>query len=104
MITVIVLRFSIASAATIGFLVDVVFVDSMAGEFVLASVGPRWGGAQVLLGLLFPGRAIWAFANPFGTFWSLAAVVGLLLILQGVFVLSHLDPVQGGRQRLVAPE
>jgi uncharacterized membrane protein HdeD (DUF308 family) len=86
-ITVIVLRFSIASAATIGLLVGAVFLAAMAGEFLLASVRPRWGWAHALLGLLFLGGAIWAFVNPFGTFWSLAAVVGLLLILQGAFVL-----------------
>jgi len=27
--------------------------------------------------------AIWAFVSPFGAFWALAAVVGLLLILRG---------------------
>jgi uncharacterized membrane protein HdeD (DUF308 family) len=45
------------------------------------------GWAHALLGVLFLGGAIWAFVDPFGTFWSLAAVVGLLLILQGGFVL-----------------
>jgi uncharacterized membrane protein HdeD (DUF308 family) len=86
-ITVVVLRFSIASAATVGLLVGAVFLAAMAGEFLLASVRPNWGWAHALLGVLFLGGAIWAFVNPFGTFWSLAAVVGLLLILQGAFVL-----------------
>jgi uncharacterized membrane protein HdeD (DUF308 family) len=84
---VVVLRFSIASAATIGILVGAVFLAAMAGEFLLASVRPSWGWAHALLGVLFLGGAIWAFVDPFGTFWSLAAVVGLLLILQGGFVL-----------------
>jgi uncharacterized membrane protein HdeD (DUF308 family) len=86
-ITVVVLRFSIASAATIGLLVGAVFLAAMAGEFLLASVRPNWGWAHALLGLLFLGGAIWAFIDPFGTFWSLAAVIGLLLFLQGAFVL-----------------
>ena len=54
---------------------------------MLATVRPRWGWAHALLGVFFLGGAIWAFVNPFGTFWSLAAVIGLLLILQGGFVL-----------------
>jgi uncharacterized membrane protein HdeD (DUF308 family) len=29
----------------------------------------------------------WAFVNPRGTFWALATVIGLLLILQGALVL-----------------
>jgi hypothetical protein len=55
-------------------------------------VPARLGAAALGLGACpagraVPRRAIWAFVNPFGTFWSLAAVVGLLLILQGAFVL-----------------
>ena len=38
-------------------------------------------------GILFLGGAIWAFVHPFGAFWSLASVIGLLLILEGGFVL-----------------
>jgi uncharacterized membrane protein HdeD (DUF308 family) len=59
----------------------------MADEFLLASVRLPWGWGACLLGLVFLGGAIWAFLNSFGTFWSLAAVVGLLLILQGALVL-----------------
>ncbi len=86
-ITVVVLRFSIASVATVGILVGAVFLAATAGEFLLAAVRPSWGWAHALLGLLFLGGAIWAFVNPIGTFWSLAAVVGLLLFLQGAVVL-----------------
>jgi uncharacterized membrane protein HdeD (DUF308 family) len=86
-ITVIVLRFSIASAATIGILVGVVFLAAMVSEFLLASMRPRWGWAHALLGALFLVGAVWAFIDPFGTFWSVAAAVGFLLILQGAFML-----------------
>jgi uncharacterized membrane protein HdeD (DUF308 family) len=86
-ISVIVLRFRVTSVATIGVLIGVVFLAAMANEFLIAAVRRRWGWAHVLLGILFLGGAIWAFVHPFGAFWSLASVIGLLLILEGTFVL-----------------
>ena len=35
------------------------------------------------MAVLFIGAAIWAFVRPFGAFWALATIVGLLLILRG---------------------
>jgi uncharacterized membrane protein HdeD (DUF308 family) len=84
-ISVIVLRFRMTSVATIGVLMGVVFLAAMANEFLIATVRPRWGWAHALLGIVFLGGAIWAFVHPFGAFWSLASVIGLLLILQGSF-------------------
>ena len=84
-ISVIVLRFRVSSVATIGVLMGVVFLAAMANEFLIASVRRRWGWAHALLGILFLGGAIWAFVHPFDAFWSLASVIGLLLILQGGF-------------------
>jgi uncharacterized membrane protein HdeD (DUF308 family) len=86
-VSVIVLRFRMTSVATIGVLIGVVFLAAMANEFLIASVRRRWGWAHVLLGILFLGGAIWAFVHPFGAFWALASVIGLLLILEGGFVL-----------------
>jgi uncharacterized membrane protein HdeD (DUF308 family) len=86
-ISVIVLRFRMTSVATIGVLIGVVFLAAMVNEFLIAAVRRRWGWAHVLLGIFFLGGAIWAFVHPFDAFWSLASVIGLLLILQGGFVL-----------------
>ena len=86
-ISVIVLRVSTTSVATIGVLMGVVFLAAMANEFLIAAVRQRWGWAHVLLGILFLGGAIWAFVHPFNAFWSLASVIGLLLILEGTFAL-----------------
>src|ERR1700751_4462865 len=86
-ISVIVLRFRMTSVATIGVLIGVVFLAAMANEFLIAAVRRRWRWAHVLLGIFFLGGAIWAFVHPFDAFWSLASVIGLLLILQGGFVL-----------------
>ena len=86
-ISVIVLRFRMTSVATIGVLIGVVFLAAMVNEFLIAAVRRRWGWAHGLLGILFLGGAIWAFVHPFDAFWSLASVIGLLLILEGSFVL-----------------
>jgi len=86
-ISVIVLRFTTTSAATIGVLLGVVFLAAMANEFFIAYVRLRWRWAHVLMGIIFFAAAIWAFVNPVGTFWALASATGLLLVLQGAFAL-----------------
>ena len=58
------------------------------GERIPDRFGARcWRWAHGLLGIFFLGELIWAFVHPFDAFWSLASVIGLLLILQGGFVL-----------------
>lgn len=86
-ISMVVLRFSIASAATVGVLLGVVFLAAMANEFLIASVRSHWGWAHALMGVIFLGGAIWSFVDPLGVFWTLAAVIGLLLVLQGALVM-----------------
>jgi len=83
LISVIILRFNIASVATIGILLGALFLLSAVEEFVIAAVRPRWGWAHALLGILFVGGAIWSFVTPFGAFWALASVLGILLVVVG---------------------
>jgi uncharacterized membrane protein HdeD (DUF308 family) len=82
-ISVIILRFSIASVATIGLLLGALFLLSAVEEFVLAAVRPAWGWAHGLLGILFIGGAVWSFVTPYGAFWALASVLGILLVVAG---------------------
>ena len=82
-ISVIVLRFTTTSAATVGVLLGVVFLAAMANEFFIAYVRLGWRWAHVLMGIVFLAAAIWAFARPFNAFWALASVLGLLLIFKG---------------------
>jgi uncharacterized membrane protein HdeD (DUF308 family) len=86
-ISVVVLRFTATSAATVGVLLGVVFLAAMANEFFIAYVRLGWRWAHVLMGIVFLAAAIWAFARPVNAFWALASAVGLLLVLQGGFVL-----------------
>jgi uncharacterized membrane protein HdeD (DUF308 family) len=82
-ISVIILRFNTASVATIGLLLGALFLLSAVEEFVIAAVRPAWGWAHALLGILFIGAAIWSFVTPYGAFWALASVLGLLLVVVG---------------------
>jgi uncharacterized membrane protein HdeD (DUF308 family) len=86
-ISIVVLRVTTAAAATIGVLAGLVFLGAMLNQFLIALVRPHWRWAHVLMGIVFLAGAIWAFVNPRATFWALAAVIGLLLILQGALVL-----------------
>jgi len=82
-IAVMVLRFTPASVTTVGVLLGVLFLLAAANEFMIAAVRHGWRWAHILLGVLFVVGAIWAFARPFNAFWSLASVLGLLLIFKG---------------------
>ena len=82
-ISLMVLRFTPASINTVGILLGVLFLLAGFNEFMIAGVGHSWRWAHILLGIFFIVGAIWAFARPFNAFWSLASVLGLLLIFKG---------------------
>jgi uncharacterized membrane protein HdeD (DUF308 family) len=79
----VVLRFTPASLATVGVLLGVLFLLAALNEFMIASVRHSWQWAHALLGILFVVGAIWAFVRPFDAFWSIASVLGLLLVFKG---------------------
>jgi uncharacterized membrane protein HdeD (DUF308 family) len=83
LISLVVLRFSIASVATVGVLIGVVFLVAAISEMLIASARVGWRWLHILMAVLFVLGGIWAFASPFGAFWALASVIGLLLILRG---------------------
>jgi len=84
-IAVIVLRFDLVSVTAVGLLLGAMFLVGALDEFMIASSRARWRWAHVVMGILFVAGAIWAFLTPFGAFWALAAILGLLLILSGSF-------------------
>lgn len=86
-ISAVVLRFTVASVTTVGLLLGAVFLAAMANEFLLATLRRHWQWAHALMSVLFLAGAILAFVHPVSTFWALATIVGLLLILQGGLVL-----------------
>jgi uncharacterized membrane protein HdeD (DUF308 family) len=82
-IAVMVLRFTPASVNTVGVLMGILFLLGAFNEFLIAAIRQTWRWAHVAMGVLFVVGAIWAFARPFNAFWSLASVLGLLLVFKG---------------------
>jgi uncharacterized membrane protein HdeD (DUF308 family) len=82
-ISLIVLRFRFSSVVAVGVLMGVVFLGGCFIELLIASVRSRLRWVHVLMAILFLFAACWSFASPFGAFWALATIFGLLLIFRG---------------------
>jgi uncharacterized membrane protein HdeD (DUF308 family) len=83
LISLVVLRMNIAAVATVGLLLGAVFLASAFEELLVATVRPGWAWARYLLAGFLVAGAIWSFVHPYDAFWSLAAALGLLLVLKG---------------------
>jgi uncharacterized membrane protein HdeD (DUF308 family) len=81
----VVLRFDTTSVTTVGVLLGLVLLGAGATEIMEATVVASWRWAHILLGGLFLVGAVWCFVSPGDAFWSLASVLGLLLVLKGTF-------------------
>jgi len=77
------LRFNPASVATVGVLLGFLFLAAMIDEFVIASIRSSWRWWHIVMGVIFAFGAGWAFARPYNAFWTLASILGLLLIFKG---------------------
>ena len=77
------LRFAPASVPTVGVLLGFLFLAGMVNEFFIASVVPGWRWLHVLMGIIFAFGAGWSFAQPYNAFWTLASILGLLLVFRG---------------------
>ena len=82
-IALVTLRFTTTSIATVGVLLGVLFLLAAFNEFMISAVKQSWRWAHILLGVFFVVGAIWAFARPVDAFWSIASVLGFLLIFKG---------------------
>jgi uncharacterized membrane protein HdeD (DUF308 family) len=86
------LRFTPASIATVGVLLGVLFLFGMLDEFLIASVLPSWRWLHVVMGVIFAFGAGWSFARPYDAFWTLASILGLLLIFRGTLdIITSVD-------------
>jgi len=86
------LRFTPASVATVGILLGVLFLFGMVDEFLLAAVGVSWRWLHVVMAVIFAFGAGWSFARPYNAFWTLASILGLLLIFRGTLdIITSVD-------------
>lgn len=81
-----VLRLNMTSITTVGVLIGVVFVMAGITEAGLGALTPGgWKVWHYILSVVFFLGGLWAFIRPVNTFFALASVLGLILILYGVF-------------------
>ena len=82
----VVLRANVASLATVGVLLGVVFIASGVNEAALGSmVTGGWKALHYGIAFLFLLAGLWAFVRPINTFFALASVLGLILVFAGAF-------------------
>jgi len=83
-----VLRADITSLATVGFLLGGLFIAAGVNEFAVGSMlGGGWKVLHYIIAVIFLLGGLWAFIRPINTFFALASVLGLVLILEGAFEL-----------------
>jgi uncharacterized membrane protein HdeD (DUF308 family) len=94
-----VLRMNATSLATVGILLGFVFLLAGINEVaVSAMVSGGWRVWHVILAVIFFLGALWGFIRPVNTFFALASVLGLILILYGTF-----EIIEGIASRAVNP-
>lgn len=85
-----VLRADYTSLATVGLIVGLAFFMVAVNETALASLmRGGWAVWHYALALIFVLGGLWAFVRPVNTFFALVSVLGLLLLLQGVFTMTR---------------
>jgi len=95
----IVLRMNETSITAVGVLLGVVFLIAGINEVALTSlVSGGWKVWHVVMAIIFFLGALWGFITPVNTFFALASVLGLILIIYGTF-----EIIQGVASRPANP-
>ncbi|NUS74056.1 MAG: hypothetical protein HOQ05_11685 [Corynebacteriales bacterium] len=82
-IAMVMLRFNTTSIVTIGVLVGAMVLIAGFNEFFTASVVQSWRWAHLALGAVFVVVGTIAMFSPANTFWVLASLIGLFLVIKG---------------------
>jgi uncharacterized membrane protein HdeD (DUF308 family) len=91
-----VLRADVVALTTVGVLVGAVLLGQAITEMSLAWLFHRgWRVVHAVLSALFLLGALWAFIQPISTFFALASVLGLLLLVQGVSTITQSIALRG---------
>src|SRR5512132_1374060 len=94
-----VLRLNTTSIATVGVLLGVVFLFAAINDLGVAAVASGgWKVWYYIMAAIFFLGALYGFFRPVNTFFALASVLGLILILYGTF-----EIIQGVASREVNP-
>src|SRR6516165_4717717 len=85
-----VLRLNQTSIATVGVLIGIVLIAAGINEAALAAFVPGgWKVWHVIMAVIFLLGGLWGLIRPVNTFFALASVLGLVLILYGAFEISR---------------
>jgi uncharacterized membrane protein HdeD (DUF308 family) len=86
LISWVVLRANATSIVAVGVLLGVVFLFAGINEIGMTGVSAGgWKVWHVVMAVIFLIGAFWGFFRPVNTFFALASVLGLILILYGTF-------------------
>jgi len=89
-LSLVVLRFTTTSVATVGILIGVMFTVAAITEFMAVAVtSGGWKVVHIFLTVLFALGAIWGYSNPKDAFWALAEVLGFILVVYGAIELTQ---------------
>jgi uncharacterized membrane protein HdeD (DUF308 family) len=84
MIGIVVLRLDLTSVTTVGYLLGAMFVLGALAELMVASASSGgWKFLHYLMATIFVIGAIWSFVNPQESFFTLASILGLVLLFMG---------------------
>jgi uncharacterized membrane protein HdeD (DUF308 family) len=101
LISLVVLRFDTTSVTTVGILLGFVLLGAGLNEVMELMVVDSWRWLHIAMAVLFFGGSVWCFVSPDDAFWSLASILGLLLVLKGTMdivisvEMKGLNPVWG---------
>lgn len=85
-----VLRLNERSITTVGILIGIVLIAAGVNEAALGAFVPGgWRVLHIIMAVIFLLGGLWALIRPINTFFALASVLGLVLILYGAFEISR---------------
>jgi uncharacterized membrane protein HdeD (DUF308 family) len=85
-----VLRLNQTSVATVGVLIGVILIVAGVNEAAAAAFVPGgWKVWHIIMAVIFLLGGLWGLIRPVDTFFALASVLGLVLILYGSFEIAR---------------
>src|SRR5579862_2650222 len=85
-----VLRLNETSITAVGVLIGIILIAAGVNEAAIAAVLPGgWKIWHIIISVIFLLGGLWALIRPVNTFFALASVLGLVLILYGSFEIAR---------------
>jgi uncharacterized membrane protein HdeD (DUF308 family) len=85
-----VLRLNQTSVTTVGVLIGIILIAAGVNEAAVAAFVPGgWKVWHIVMAVIFLLGGLWALVRPVNTFFALASVLGLVLILYGSFEIAR---------------